>query len=169
MNKIILNGRLCTIPKISVIPIDGGTISTCKFTVAVCENVLEEIIDEEAASGIDFDYFECIAFDRAARSISSNFVKGSKIFLTGKAKNFVFQDSNNTLHCTYVVLVDAAESGDAFSTLSQQIVHNKSLDLSIASDLKRADQKFKSMCEKGFLCINEDDYYNIAHDIFRRG
>lgn len=165
MNKVILNGRLCTIPKISILTIEGNNISVCKFTMAVVDSVFDLV--EGSDSDIIPDYFECIAFDRAACNICDNFERGAKILISGKVKNFIFQDFSHTSHCTNVVVVDTIEFGDTSSAVSRNS-RNEALNLSIVSDLKQMDRNFKLICEAGFLVLDEEDYFNIANNIFRR-
>lgn len=161
MNMVILNGRLCTIPKITFITINGENICCCKFVVAVEDSQIT-LSDPSDKS----DFFECITFDQTAKMIGDNFVKGTKIVLSGKMKNFIFEDSNNTGHCTDIVLVNTVEFGDTSSALNSLMSSNSKLDTSITSDLKQMDRHFRDICDKGFLCIDEDDYYNIANKIY---
>ena len=164
MNMVILNGRLCTIPKITFITINGENICCCKFVVAVEDSQIS--LSDSSDKYCRTDFFECIAFDQTAKMIGDNFVKGSKIVLSGKMKNFIFKDSNNTVHCTDIVLVNTVEFGDTSSALNGLTSANGKLDTSITSDLRQMDRHFKDICDKGFLCIDEDDYYNIANKIY---
>lgn len=37
MNSVIVSGRICTIPKIKLLQIEGKSVSMCVFTIAVAE------------------------------------------------------------------------------------------------------------------------------------
>lgn len=154
----ILNGRLCTIPKLSIIQIEEEQICVCKFVLGVTDHFVDQTVDQ---SKDDIDFFECIVFEQAAKMINDNFVRGSKIVVKGKMKNVIFEDNNFTTHCTNVLLVEQAEPGDSRMDLDT-MSHRKTLDLSIVSELKRLEQCYRNIRERGFLCIDEDHYYDIA-------
>lgn len=71
MNSVILSGRICTVPKIKLLQIEGKSVSMCVFTIAVAEMCCE--FDNADPVKNRYDYFECVAFENAARLINSNF------------------------------------------------------------------------------------------------
>ena len=157
MNLTILNGRLCTIPKLSIIQIEDERICACKFVIGVTDFTDWQDVQNED----DIDFLECIAFDRSAKMINDNFMSGSKIVVRGKLKNVIFEDHNFTTHYTNVLLVELAESGDTRAD-SDSMLHKQTMDLSIISEQKRLEQCYRNIKKRGFLCIDEDHYYDIA-------
>lgn len=161
MNSVVLSGRVCTIPKIKLLQVADKPVSMCIFTIAVVDGVFaandSELLDES-----NIDYFECVAFGEAAIMINANFVKGSKIICKGKMKNHVFDDVNGTKHFTNVFLAEQAEFGDTAAAFEKGGGKKKSIELSVVSDLKMIFNTYKKVCENGFLCIDEEDYYKIA-------
>ena len=161
MNSTILSGRVCTIPKIKLLQIEEKSVSMCIFTVAVTDGVYDtekqNLIEQQ-----NIDYFECVAFNEAAKLINANFVKGSKIICRGKMKNHFFTDANQTKHFTHVFAIEQAEFGDTPSAFDKNGGKKKSIELSVAADLKVIFETYNKVCENGFLCIDEEDYYKIA-------
>lgn len=41
MNSVVLSGRICTVPKIKLLQIEGKSVSMCVFTIAVAEMCCE--------------------------------------------------------------------------------------------------------------------------------
>lgn len=160
MNSVILSGRICTIPKIKLLQIEGKSVSMCVFTIAVAEMRCE--FDNTDSGKNRYDYFECVAFENAARLINSNFVKGSKIVCRGKMRNHIFADANQTKHFTQVFIIEQAEYGDTETVFDKNNSKKKSLELVIAADMKEISELYCKICENGFLCIDEEDYYRIA-------
>ena len=161
MNISILAGRLCTVPQLSLIQLEGKTVCACKFVIAVCDGLFDYSEQQSYEDG-KVDFFQCVAFENAARMINANFVKGSKIMCTGKIKNHHFEDVNRTKHYTDIFLAQQAEFGDTESVMSKFSGKKKSPEMSIISDLRELESIFEKMCKDGFLCIDENDYYNIA-------
>lgn len=161
MNSVVLSGRVCTIPKIKLLQVADKPVSMCVFTIAVADGVFaadnQALLDES-----NIDYFECVAFDEAAIMINANFVKGSKIICRGRMKNHVFDDVNGTKHFTNVFLAEQVEFGDTTAAFEKGGGKKKSIELSVVSDLKMIFNTYKKVCENGFLCIDEEDYYKIA-------
>ena len=161
MNSVVLSGRVCTIPKIKLLQVADKPVSMCVFTIAVADGVFaadnQALLDES-----NIDYFECVSFGEAAIMINENFVKGSKIICRGRMKNHVFDDVNGTKHFTNVFLAEQAEFGDTNAAFEKGGGKKKSIELSVASDLKMIFDTYKKVCENGFLCIDEEDYYKIA-------
>ena len=143
MNMTVLSGRVCTIPKIKLLQIEEQQVSICLFTVAIVDGVFAT--QDYKMEETNIDYFECVAFGEAAIMINANFVKGSKIICKGRMKNHIFNDVNGTKHFTNVF-----------------VVRKKSIELSVVSDLQMLFNTYKKVCENGFLCIDEEEYYKIA-------
>lgn len=157
MNYTVTSGRICTVPSVAILPLkvneDVKQLFVCKFTVAV---------PEYGSGKKEYNFFECIAFEQTARKINSAFSKGAKIILMSKLVNHKFKDANNTSHFTNILLVEHVEFGDTESGINRINLDTKLPDFSVFSDLEQMEKAFSTVCEQGFLCINEDDYYNIA-------
>lgn len=41
MNISVLAGRLCTVPQLSIISLEGKTVCACKFVIAVCDGIFD--------------------------------------------------------------------------------------------------------------------------------
>lgn len=161
MNMTMVAGRLCTVPKIKLLQLNEKTIRVCKLAVAVI-NERFDLEDEAGLTEENVDFFQCIAFGSAAKMISDNFAKGSKIILYGKMKNHRFKDANTAKHFTNVLLIEKAEFGDTKAAVCKFSGKKKYTDLSVMSDLKELYDLYDKVCMNGFLCIDEDDYYSIA-------
>lgn len=147
MNKVMISGMVSGLPKVSIIPIESKpNVYVCKFVVGVRT--------DETTDTVSADFFECLAFGNTARMICRNLEKGSTVNLTGKIKNHRFQDVNGTWHFTNVILVSQAD--------------NLKGSRIIASDTAEINAQFESLSASGFLCVDEDDYYNLAteNDVF---
>lgn len=162
MNQIMISGRVFNIPKLRIIQIDGRRLTVCNFTVAVTNGIEEN--DDYKASNIDF--FECICFDEAAMQINANFMKGSKITCSGSVKNHFFEDANKTRHFTNVLLLSYVEFGDTASAFYISTNKKKQTDKAIILSYDKIAALFDLMCEKGYLCIDEDEYYRLAMNNF---
>lgn len=162
MNNVVFNGRLCTIPKIRIFQIDGNSVSMCVFTIAVADGIFDAKESEGIYSDGNVDFFECVAFNDAAQMINSNFVKGSKIICRGKLKNHYFEDTNRTRHFTQVFVAEQVEFGDTEAVFSKYAGKKKPMELSVLSDMREIHEVYKKICDRGFVCVDEDDYYRIA-------
>ena len=160
MNNMILSGRICTIPKIKLLQLEGKSVSMCVFTISVAEMLGENV--DSASESPGHDFFECVAFENSARLINSNFVKGSKIICRGKMRNHIFADANQTKHFTQVFVIEQVEYGDTESVFDKNSTKGKPLELIIAADMKEVMKLYNKVCENGFLCIDEEDYYRVA-------
>ena len=158
MNMTVLSGRVCTIPKKKLLQIEEQQVSICLFTVAFVDGVFAT--QDYKMEETNIDYFECVAFGEAAIMINANFVKGSKIICKGRMKNHIFNDVNGTKHFTNVFVVEQAEFGDTDAAFEKG--RKKSIELSVVSDLQMLFNTYKKVCENGFLCIDEEEYYKIA-------
>jgi single-stranded DNA-binding protein len=107
------------------------------------------------------DFFECISFGAVASMINGSFVKGCKVILTGKFKNYCFYDCNKTRHFTQVFVISRIENGDTASSFEKN-VGSKSMEKTIEADLKDIYDSFDEVVKSGFVCVDEDDYYRLA-------
>ena len=158
MNYTMTSGRMCTVPVVSILPLKVKEkvvqIFVCKFVVAVP--------DGASTDKKKYNFFECIAFEQTAKKINSSFAKGAKVVLMSKLVNHVFKDGNNTPHFTNILLVEHAEFGDTESAINKMNLDVKLPDFAVFADLEQMEKAFNNVCEQGFLCIDENDYYNIA-------
>lgn len=162
MNNVTLTGRIFNVPRIRVLRIDGKAVNICNFTIAVADGISEQ----GSFSEHNTDFFECVCFGDAALAVNANFIKGSKISCYGKVKNHFFEDANRTKHFTQVFVVYQVEFGDTSSAFDKNTEKKKSIDLSVISELKDVTDLFGRICDNGYLCIDEDEYYRIAMDNF---
>lgn len=158
MNSFNITGRVFTVPKIRILSINGQNITVCNFTVAIIDDLDKDNPDNSKCT----DFIECICFNDLAMSFNYNFEKGSKIFCSGKLKNHFFEDCNRTKHFTQVLLLTKFEFGDSKNSLVATDKSVSSADISFSPDVKTVSDLFSIMCDHGYLCIDEDDYYRIA-------
>lgn len=162
MNNVTLSGRVCNVPKIRVLKINGKNISICNFTIAIMEGLPENGM----YSSSNTDFIECVCFNSEALAINANFIKGSKITCIGKIKNHFFEDSNRTKHFTNILVLSQVEFGDTASAFDKNVDKKKAVDLSISSNITDVLALYESVCDNGYLCIDEDEYYRIAMENF---
>lgn len=145
MNYGVFAGRIATVPSVSIIPFgDSGNAFACKFVICTCDS------GGESTKG---EFFECVAFEDAARSVRDEFRKGDPIIAAGKIRNFAFKDANGTHHFTQVVLAEHVEHADSSAA------HGKA---PIISEIAEMDKLFSEVCSLGFLCVEEKDYAELA-------
>ncbi|MDO4966113.1 MAG: single-stranded DNA-binding protein [Lachnospiraceae bacterium] len=150
MNYGMFTGIVYSVPTVTLIPLAGrGQIFACKLVIC------SEDTDGE---NVKYDFFECLAFEDTAKSINDSFSKGSRINVMGKVKNFTFKDDNNTPHFTQIILIEHVDSGETIAFDKKDKVGK----FPIVADLDEMDELFKEVCEQGFLCVDENDYFNIA-------
>ena len=161
MNYIFLTGVVCSVPKVTLVPMTGREpVYTCKLVVASLE------INSETGKK-DYNFFECIAFEDTAKKINDCYYKGAKINLFGRVRNFRFKDNNNSPHFTQIVLVEHVDFGESKSSQKNGKEKTKDgmiYDFPIIADLKEMNDLFEKICDAGFLCVDERDYFNIASD-----
>ena len=158
MNNVMISGRISNVPKLRVLNIDGQSISICNFTIATVDDVGEDGVHDVTNT----DFIECICFDREASVLNANFIKGSKITCIGKLKNYFFEDSNRTKHFTQMLILSQVEYGDTFAVFDRNTDKKKSVDMSIACNLKEILSLYNTVRDNGYLCVDEDEYYRIA-------
>lgn len=158
MNYTITSGRMCMVPVVSILPlkVDGKIeqLFVCKFVIAVP--------DGASTDKKRYNFFECVAFEQTAKKINDSFPKGAKVVMMGKLVNHMFKDANNTPHFTNILLVEHVEFGDTESAINKMNLDVKLPDFAAFADLEQMENAFNAVCEQGFLCIDENDYYNIA-------
>jgi single-stranded DNA-binding protein len=161
MNNAVLGGRICTVPKIRLIRLSDKSINVCSFVLAVVDGVYDAG-DGKALENKNLDFFECISFADVATMINNNFVKGCKILLSGKFKNFCFADCNKTRHFTQVYVIDHVEFGDTESAFKKDRGNNRTVECMIEANLKDVFNAYSDVVASGFLCVDEEDYYRLA-------
>lgn len=156
MNYGIFTGNLCTVPSVSIIPIEEKEkIFICKFVICTSEIV---------GAKEQCDFFECVAFENTAKAVYDGFFKGAKITIFGKVKNFTFKDVNHTPHFTNIVLAEHIEFGDSRIPAVSEASKNQQgiINFPVIADLEEMDRRYEAVCNEGFLCIDESDYCYIA-------
>lgn len=143
MNHVVLKGKVSSIPKISFIPTELTDLYVCKFVIEVQTDQQNQVAD----------YFECISFENIARSLHKNFSKGSNIIIEGEVRNHRFRDSNNTWHFTQVIMVESVKK------TSSSIKRSSETE---SQEENKMNTLYSIICQNGFLCLDEDDYYNLA-------
>lgn len=160
MNYSIFSGRVATVPKVAIVQTkDDEQIFVCTFVISVPEYT-------DLSDGKKYNFYECIAFNETAQKIHKHFTKTAKVLTFGKMVNHTFKDINNTPHFTNILLIQNIEFGDTESAINRMNLDTKLPDFTVLSDLKEMDAAYKKICENGFLCIDENDYYNIASSYF---
>ena len=158
MNVVMISGRICCVPKIRILDINGKAVNICNFTIATVNGIGEDDVHDNTNT----DFIECICFNREALAVNANMIKGSKITCTGQIRNYFFEDSNRTKHYTNMLVLSQVEYGDTSSAFDRNTDKKKSVDLSIASNLQDVLSLYDKVRDSGYLCIDEDDYYRIA-------
>ena len=159
MNNFNCCGRIVSMPRSRLIPIDDMMVSVCTFTVAMYDGITDDTKEYDDAS---IDYIECIAFSDVAKFICEHFFLGAKVLLSGKLKNYCFEDGNKTKHFTQVFLVNHTEYGDTLSAYKKFRGVDKAADASIEANIGNTLERFKEISKNGFLCIDEESYYRLA-------
>lgn len=154
MNFGMYCGKVVTVPEVKLLPLDTDKQAyICKFVLCTSRNSID---------GIKYDFFQCVAFDSAARTISERFSKGIKVTAVGKFVNHVFKDENGTRHLSDVLLVEQMEFGDNVTLPFVRNTDPKDLEQPVSSEIKLMDEMFEEAQNKGFVCLNENDYFDIA-------
>ena len=161
MNCFFVTGRVVTEPTSSFLRDISNEIFMVKFCVS-CPADYMFLNKKESDETQRYNFFQCVAFGEAAKQIVKYFEKGVKISMQAVVENFPFKDSNGTPHFTHVLLVNQIEYNDNASQSFKLAPRKKNMDKVIASELERIDALYKDVCEKGFLCLDESDYYNMA-------
>jgi single-stranded DNA-binding protein len=157
MNCFFVSGRVVTEPTSAFIKNDIFIVKFCISCVADYMQMKDQTFEEP-----NYNFFQCVAFGDVAKQIVEYFEKGTKVSVQAVVENFLFKDSNGTPHFTNVLLVNQIEYNDNVAESFKLAPRKKNMDKVMVSELARIDELFKEVCEKGFLCINESDYYNLA-------
>lgn len=163
MNCFFVSGRVITGPTSSFLKNDLFIVKFCISCSADYMYVSDRSSDKtdiERKSGCDF--FQCVAFGDVAKQIAEYFDHGTKISMQTVLKNFQFKDSNGTPHFTNILLVNQVEYDDDKSQSFKLAPRKRNMDKVMVAELKTIDDHFRKVCEEGFLCIDESDYYNMA-------
>lgn len=110
MNKVIIVGRLTKDPELRFAAGTGNGV--CRFTVAV--NRFKKKDEEKAQA----DFINCVAFGKAAETISQYLVKGRRIALSGSLRTGSYDKEDGSKRYTTDVLV---ETFDFIDTQNDQI------------------------------------------------
>lgn len=142
MNMIKLKGMILDHIKVSIVKLEGTEVLVGKFVIGYRDEKTNSV-----------ECFECIAFDDVARDVRNSFKIKSKITVEGILKNFKFEDANYTRHYTNVICVSSVAKD--ISDITETELNDAEVDMSVLLH-------YKELCENGYLCINEDDYYDIV-------
>lgn len=154
MNLGIFCGKIATVPEVKLLPLDVDKQAyICKFVLCSARDSFE---------GIKYDFFQCVAFESAAQSICERFNKGIKATVIGKFVNHVFTDENGTRHLSDVLLVEQMEFGDNVTLPFVRNTEQKDLEKPVSSEIKVMDDMYEEAQKQGFVCLNENDYFDIA-------
>lgn len=161
MNCFFVSGRIFTEPTSSFIQFDDKEVLLAKFCISSSSDFMYlNIKDDEQTS--HYNFYQCVAFGDVAKQIVELFDRGIKVSMQALVENFSFKDSNGTPHFTNILLVNQIEYDSNASQSFKVAPRKKNMDKVMVSELKTIDQLFKEVCDKGFLCINETDYYNMT-------
>lgn len=157
MNCFFVSGRVVTEPTSAFLK---NELFIVKFCISSSADYMA--LKSKEAEETHYNFFQCVAFDDVAKQIVKYFDKGTKVSVQAVVENFPFKDSNGTPHFTNVLLVNQIEYNDNAAQSFKIAPRKKNMDKVMVSELDRIDSLYKEVCEKGFLCINESDYYNMA-------
>lgn len=141
MNKCELEGQVYTVPSVKLLRMKHGTISVCKYVLAVND---DNSFDSSNPNN-RVDFIECVAFGECADIMQNKYEKGTTAKVIGKMKNHRFEDINKTIHFTNVFLTEQVENF-----------------ICPKDDSLKYEDLFQKICDEGFLCIDEADYYHLA-------
>lgn len=158
MNQSIICGSICTFPKIQILGAAPDAITLCTFVIAVPE-------DTNRKEANSYDFFECVCVGDAAKKIANTFTKHSKVVVSGRFKNFRFDDNMNTKHFTNIFVVEKIEFGDTESYMSRISKKKTVAEKMISAEHVNTDELFAHICECGFMVIDESDYYRLAMNL----
>ena len=155
-NSTILNGILVSVPKVSIVDLGLGEkkIFVAKFVVGC--------YDEEHHSS---EFFECLACGNTARILQSEYKKNAEITVFGRLKNFIFKDFNQTGHYTNVILAEQIGDGVHEYEMVEKEIDKETREL-YEEYSGYLNDCYHKLCENGYLCVDEDDYYDILFSNF---
>lgn len=160
MNKSILSGRICTFPKIHILQSADDVINLCTFVISV-----EKELGDNRENVDPYEFFECFCMGDAAKQIVSTYTKHSKVIISGKLKNFRFEDTMNAKHFTNIVAVEYIEYGDTKSFIDNSGSKKSSVEKVVTAEYDKIDTMFAKACSNGFSMIDEADYYRLAMNL----
>lgn len=105
LNKVIIAGRLTADIELKQTP---SNISTCRFTVAVDRNFIQQGEERQA------DFITVVAWRKTAEFISKYFSKGAAIILEGSLRTGSYNDKNyhDVKHYTTEVYAEQVYFGE---------------------------------------------------------
>lgn len=157
MNCFFVSGRVVTEPTSSFLKND---IFIVKFCISTAADYM--FLGGEKVEKPHYNFFQCVAFGDVAKQIVEYFDNGTKVSMQAVVENFPFKDSNGTPHFTQILLVNQIEYNDNATQSFKLAPRKKNMDKVMVSELSEIDSLYKDVCENGFLCIDESDYYNMA-------
>ena len=110
MNRCILVGRLTRDPEVSFS--EKAQMSVAKFTVAV-DRISKKDGEPEA------DFFNCVAFDRAAEFAEKYFRQGMRVLVSGRIQTGSYVNKEGQKVYTTEVILDDQEFADSKGAASE--------------------------------------------------
>ena len=157
LNYMVICDRICTVPVVKIIPTAGEKIYICKYVVCVPDGMAPNELEKA-------NFYECVAFGNCAEKVVDGCSKGTKVVAVGKMVNHFFKDGNGTPHFTNIFVTTHLEVADPCTARSSSSLERASAAI---SEFKEVDEAFQKICSQGFLCVDENDYYNLAVGILR--
>ncbi len=157
MNCFFGSGRIITEPTSAFLQ---NNIFIVKFCLSCSADYL--FLRNQDIEESHYNFFQCVAFDDVAKQIVEYYDRGVKVSIQAVLENFPFKDSNGTPHFTNILLVNQIEYNDNAAQSFKLAPRKRNMEKVMVSELAKIDALYKEVCEKGFLCINESDYYNMA-------
>ena len=97
INKVVLLGRLTKDPELRYAP--GTGTAVCRFTVAITRQFKKD----------ETDFINCVAFNKAAETITQYITKGRQLAITGSIRTGSYDAQDGTKRYTTDVMVDGFE------------------------------------------------------------
>lgn len=161
MNCFFVTGMIITEPSSTFLRTKSSEeLFMVKFCLSVANQYLN--LEKKDDSAPKYNFFQCVAFGDVGKKIVECYVKGIRVSLQALIHNFLFKDSNGTPHFTDVLLVNQIECVDDSNAIFKIASKRKSINKVLVDEISSIEKEFEEVCELGFLCINENDYYNIA-------
>ena len=161
MNCFFVTGNIITVPTSTFIRGESKEIYIVKFCLSVSDSYMSLNVKGNEEQECDYNFFQCVAFGDVGKQIVECYDRGIRVSLQAIVHNFLFKDSNGTPHCTDILLVNQIECTDSSSGF-KIATRRKNINKVLVDEISHIEEVFKKICDQGFLCINEDDYYNIA-------
>ena len=150
MNRTVMSGILVSVPKVSIIDLGEKKLFVGYFVIGC--------FDKQHNPP---DFFECISFGNTARLVQGEYKKNAEISISGRLKNFLFKDFNQTNHYTNVILAEQVCGADRAYEVVEKDIDADTREIYEEYSVYLADC-YAKLSEKGYLCLSEDDYYELA-------